>query len=38
MMFKIGLQTKAFGHKAIMIFSGLAISTDNRTQAALIRF
>jgi hypothetical protein len=37
-MFKIGLQTKSFVQKAMMIFSGLAISTDNRTQAALIQF
>jgi hypothetical protein len=37
-MFKIGLQTKTFEHKGIVIFSGLAISTDNRTQAALIKF
>jgi len=38
MMFKIGLQTKSFGQKAMMIFSGLVISMDNRTGAGLIRF
>jgi len=38
MMFKIGLQTKTFEHKGIVIFSGLVISMDNRTGAGLIRF